>query len=275
MKCGIIGTGNMGQVLIHAFIQSHLLVEEELHIHNRSQDKAFHIKENYPFIHVEQSIEEVINKTDIIFLCVKPKQMIPILKKMNKKLTSNQLLVSITSALSVPEIESLVDCQVARMIPSITNQALAGVTLITFGTSIDNERKEILLKSARYFSEPVIIEEEIIRISSDMVSCGPAFFSYFAQKYIQAASESTAISTQHATLLIEKMLIGLGTLLQQGHFTLEELIEKVTVAGGITGVGIESLEKNQKQLFYDLIDKTHEKFYQEKKHLTDALQKHE
>ncbi|KAB8127449.1 late competence protein ComER [Gracilibacillus oryzae] len=271
MKWGIIGTGNMGQVLTHAFIQSQLLNQNDLYVTNRTIDKAYLLKETYPNIHVEENVSDLIAAVDTIFICAKPGQIIPLLHEIKNSLSEVQLLVSITSALSIADIESIVDCQVARMIPSITNQSLAGVTLLTFSSKINLPRKESFIKKVKSFSEPVEIEENIVRIASDIVSCGPAFFAHLAQQFIHAASNSTDISNEKATILMEKMFEGFGTLLADNHFSLEELIDKVCVTGGITGVGIASLEEHGKDLFPYLIKETHHKFYEEKQHIREEL----
>ncbi|QGH34993.1 late competence protein ComER [Gracilibacillus salitolerans] len=271
MKWGLIGTGNMGAVLVTAFLDSKVIDQESLYISNRTAEKAYAIQQKHPQIHVQENIFELIENVDTIFLCVKPVDMIDVLREIRPILDEKQLLVSITSAMSVEEIESLVDCQVARMVPSITNHALAGVTLLTFGERVDSFRKELFMKRCQQFSEPVEIEENIMRITSDIVSCGPAFFAFLAENYIQDATNQTEITTEQATKLMEKMFIGFGKLLSENHFTLTELIEKVCVKGGITGVGIASLEENMNGLFKELINQTHHKFKEDKEMITNKL----
>ncbi|WP_208590147.1 late competence protein ComER [Gracilibacillus suaedae] len=271
MKWGIIGTGNMGAVLVTAFLESNVINQESLYVSNRTAEKAYAIQGKYPQIHVKENIFELIENVDTIFLCVKPIDMIAVLREIQPVLDEKQLLVSITSAMSVEEIESLVDCQVARMVPSITNYALAGVTLLTFGSRLDSFRKELFIKRCRQFSEPVEIEENIMRIASDIVSCGPAFFAFLAENYIKDAANQTEVTTEQATQLMEKMFIGFGKLLAENHFTLNELIEKVCVKGGITGVGIASLEENMNGLFKELIKQTHHKFKEDKEMIANKI----
>ncbi|SHN10914.1 late competence protein ComER [Gracilibacillus kekensis] len=271
MKWGIIGTGNMGEVLITAFLNSNLLSQEDLYIHNRTAAKAYAIQNKYPNIHVKENIFELVNKVDTVFLCVKPGDMVDCLREIESILTEKQLVVSITSPLSISEIESLVSCQVARMVPSITNYALAGVSLLSFGSTIDPYRKELFIKKCQNFSEPIEIEENVMRIASDIVSCGPAFFSFLAENYIQDAVKHTEITAEQATLLMEKMFIGFGKLLAENHFTLPELIDKVCVKGGITGVGIASMDKNLNGLFEKLIQQTHHKFKEDKEMIANKM----
>lgn len=271
LKWGIIGTGNMGKVLIHAFLQSKLLDQRDLFVTNRTVEQAYELKETYPHIQVKDDPFTLIDSVDTVFICVKPVDMVPLLKEISHRLNQHHLLVSITSPVSVQEIESLVDCQVARMIPSITNQALAGVSLLTFSEKIDHDRKQLFIKRCRSFSEPLEIKEDIVRISSDIVSCGPAFFAFLAQSFIENANELTEITKEDATLLMEKMFIGFGKLLATEQFTLPELIEKVCVKGGITGVGIAAIEAHTDNPFHHLIKGTHEKFHTEKAHIQSSI----
>ncbi|MDC3413321.1 late competence protein ComER [Aquibacillus sp. 3ASR75-11] len=260
MRWGVIGTGNMGGILIDAWMNSNVMEEKDLFITNRSIQKAYQYKESYPRIQVCEQVDQLVKEVDIIYICVKPLEIYPLLTEIGPYLNKDQCIVSITSPFSVERLESLVPCQVARMIPSITNRALAGITLTTFGERVTKEMQGYLTQSSRLYSKPVSIENNVTRVSSDIVSCGPAFFGYLAEQFIKAASEETEISKETATILTEEMFIGFGKLLADGHFTLTELIEKVCVKGGVTGEGIGSMEQDIGKLFHHLFQHTHNKY---------------
>lgn len=265
MKIGMIGTGNMGSVLIQAFIESTAAAPSQLIITNRTKQKANKFKEEFPELHVADDALEVADAADIIFVCVKPLDINPLLQQISKNLSEEKLLVSITSPVSVEELESIVDCSVARAIPSITNRALAGVSLLTFGASCEQGQKEKLLALMGEISKPYGIEENITRAASDIVSCGPAFFCYLTQRFIQAATEETEISHEEATAFASEMLIGLGKLLEKGIYTLPELQDKVHVKGGVTGEGLSVLEAEVGDMFEKLYRKTHAKYAEDRK----------
>jgi competence protein ComER len=109
-------------------------------------------------------------------------------------------------------------------------------------------------------STPIEIENNITRVASDIVSCGPAFFSYLTQKFIQAAVHETEIDYETATALASEMLIGLGELLRKGYYTLPTLQDKVCVKGGITGEGINVLENELGNIFEHIFQATQIKF---------------
>ncbi|SET65359.1 competence protein ComER [Salinibacillus kushneri] len=261
MKWGVIGTGNMGSVLIDAWLTSGVIEQEDLWIHNRTLSKAFDIADHYPSIHVSTTAENVIKQTDVIYICVKPLQVIPLLKQIHKYLRPEQCIVSITSPISVEELNELVPCQTARIIPSITNRALQGATLLTFPEDIQETMKAYLIQSCKLFSVPVEIDEPITRVSSDIVSCGPAFFSYLIQSFIQGANDYANLDKEKGMIFAEQMIVGFGKLIEEGHYSLRSLQEKVTVKGGVTGEGLKVLEKEVGDLFHQVFQATHDKYY--------------
>lgn len=260
MKVGIIGTGNMGRILAEAFIEGKALSPSALMLTNRTLSKAMLLKEKYPGITIGESAEEVAAHSNLVFICVKPLDVIGVLQKIQPWLTRDKCLISITSPISTDQLESQVPCSVIRAIPSITNRALSGISLLTYGDNCKDHWKKEVKDLFSSISVPVEIEEDITRVASDIVSCGPAFFGYLLQRFIRAAVRETGIQEATATKLASEMIIGFGELLRQGHYTLPTLVEKVCVKGGITGEGIEVLEKELGDVFEHLFRATNRKF---------------
>lgn len=260
MKIGIIGTGNMGRILVEALIDGKAISPSSIMITNRTKSKAMLLKDIYKEIRVGTTPVEVAAQSDLVFICVKPLDVFSVLSEINPHLTKEKCAISITSPISTEQIETKLSCSVARVIPSITNRALSGVSLISYGENCSKFWREEIEKLLVNFSVPVHIDEKITRVASDIVSCGPAFFSYLLQGFIVAAVKETEIDEETATILASEMIIGLGELLKQGHYTLPSLQEKVCVKGGITGEGIKVLENELGPIFEHLFQATHAKF---------------
>ena len=101
-------------------------------ITNRTLSKALEIQKIYPGLTVGQNAIEVAQNSDAIFICVKPHNVWDVIQQINPELNKDKCLISITSPISVEQLERSVDCSVMRIIPSITNRALAGVSLFTY-----------------------------------------------------------------------------------------------------------------------------------------------
>ncbi|MGA4719335.1 late competence protein ComER [Fictibacillus nanhaiensis] len=263
MKVGIIGTGNMGSVLASSFIESSAIQPSRLMVTNRTLSKAERLQNAYPKMKVGNNPEEVFRFAEIVFICVKPHEFYSLLSSNKNSISKHQLLVSITSPISCEQLEDLLDCNIARAIPSINNRALAGSSLVSFGKRCHPDYKEKLLSLMSYISTPLVIDENITRISSDIASCGPAFIGYVLQCFIDSAVDQTDITKAQATQLASDMIIGMGKLLEKDIYTLPTLIQKVCVKGGITGEGIKILSNEVDEVFDHVIKRTHEKYHEE------------
>ncbi|MBM7554700.1 late competence protein ComER [Thalassobacillus pellis] len=267
MNWGVIGTGNMGTILIESLLDSGALDSEDLTITNRSLEKAYNLKKKYSGLNIEKDIIKVAEQSDIVFICVKPHDMKPLFKELAASLSKDQCVVSITSPVDVNELEQCLPCQVARIVPSITNRAFQGASLITFGQNVTPTTKALLKQTFKFISKPIETEEQYIRVCSDIVSCGPAFLSFLMEKWIIAAGEVAGLPDDTATDLTCEMLIGYGELLSKEHYTLQKLREKVSVKGGVTGEGIQALEANIGELFERMFEATQAKHRQDKQML--------
>lgn len=260
MNIGIIGTGNMGTILAEAFVEGKAISPSSIILTNRTKTKALALQNKYPEMTIGSNAAEVAAQCDLIFICVKPMDVYKILDEAAPYLSDEKCVISITSPINTKQIEQKVTCSVARVIPSITNRALAGVSLLSYGEHCRDSWKEEIEKLMGKVSIPVQIDEKFTRVASDIVSCGPAFFAYLLRRFISAAVSETEIDEKTATLLASEMVVGLGELLRQGHYTLPSLQQKVCVKGGITGEGINVLENGLGDLFEQLYQATHEKF---------------
>ncbi|MCL1630438.1 late competence protein ComER [Sporolactobacillus sp. CPB3-1] len=271
MRIGVIGTGNMGSLLVGALIRSRAVKPKFISVMNRTKEKALILKRKYHHLSVLTSPNEVLQHSDLVFICVKPDQFFPLLDSLRGAWHPSQVAISITSPISVRQLEQLIPCQVARVIPSIVNQSLAGSTLVTFGTEITDIQKSKLWALLSHFSHPIEIDEETIRAASDLASCGPAFLTFLLRKMIDGAVSTTPITQAQATQLTTEMISGLGKLLADGTYTLGELQKKVTVKGGITGIGIEVLEQENHDTFQKLFTETQKKFEEDRKQIDTAF----
>ncbi|EST13386.1 competence protein ComER [Sporolactobacillus laevolacticus DSM 442] len=264
MRIGVIGTGNMGSLIVDALVRSKATRPRFISVTNRTKQKALELAKKYRLLSVYSSPNEILQHADIVFLCVKPAEFHPLLQTLRGRWHPKQLAISITSPISVTQLESLIPCQVARVIPSIVNQSLSGSTLVTFGSSVTDVQKSKLWAILSQFSHPIEIDEENVRVASDISSCGPAFLSYLLQRMIDGAVSSTSISKKQATQLTTEMVAGLGKIFEEHIYTLEELQKKVTVKGGVTGVGLAVLEQEISDVFEKLFTETQKKFIEDR-----------
>lgn len=257
----------MGTLLLEVFMQEKLIDPSYITIANRSKGKLIHVQNQFKQLNIAESNEDAIQNSELIFLCAKPNEIFAIVNEHKHLITNEKCIVSITSPIEVEALEKLTNGHCIRMIPSITNRSKAGITLLTFSQFCSKKYKDFLWKLCSQFSTPIEIEEKFVRISSDIVSCGPAFLSFILQEMIAGAQKKTNIDRDTATKLVEEMVFGVSQLIKDKHYSLQTLEEKVCVKGGITGEGLLVLEESLSGVFEKVYDATHQKFAEEKKHL--------
>jgi competence protein ComER len=260
MVVGVIGTGSMGSVIIHALLRSRAIEPESLIIHNRTTDKAMAIASRFPGVRVSCSPVETAVSSHVLFLCVKPLEVAPVLDKIALFLRREQVLVSIASPVMIGRLERAVPCKVAKVIPSLTNHESRGAALCMYGERMTEKDKERLERLLGAISVPVRIEEKHVRAASDLTSIGPAFVAFFVQRLAEAAAKRSGMPYEHAERLAGEMVLGTGLLLVQGGFSLDDIQRKISVPGGITAQALDVLREHFGGLFDDILAATHRKF---------------
>lgn len=259
MKVGFIGTGSMGSLLIDAFLSSGALEPCDVLAGNRSQDRLLQLQDRHPGLSIGSN-REIATLSDILFICVKPLEFKTLTEEISPYLRSEQIVVSITSPVMLYHLESALPSKIAKVIPSITHSVKSGTSLCIFGSRLNKKDRILLLQLLSFIGVPLEIQETHTRIASDFSSCGPAFISYFIERWIEAAVEATGIEEALLTRLAGEMLLGTGKLLTEGDFTPQELQERVAVRGGITAEALNHLRISLEGVFERLITTTHEKY---------------
>lgn len=275
MRVGFIGTGSMGSILIDSFIATGALHPDQITASNRTREKVVKLSQLHPGLLAARDNAEVVQRSQVIFICVKPLEFKKVFDDIIPWIKPEQIVISITSPILLSDLEKELPCKSAKVIPSITNSVQAGASLIMYSNRCTEEDREWIHQLFSKISSPLEIEESYTRVSSDIVSCGPAFMSYLLQRFITAAVEETGISREEATFLASQMIVGFAELISKGPFDLETLQQRVLVPGGVTGAGLAALE-GIGHVFNQLFKNTHRKynmdleevahmFYQEKK----------
>lgn len=258
MRIGVIGTGSMGGMLARAFARS-AIPNVEIAAFNRTPSKLEQIIFEYPTIQKMGSISSLAQASHVIFVCVKPRDVQAVLDSIQPYLTRDQFLVSINSAWSIADLEQATPCKVVKIIPSITQESLSGVILTMYGSRLTLADHEVIDSLLQAISIPVVIDESQTRVSSDLTSCGPAFFSYVLQSFALAAERQGNISREQADKLVITMIYGLAKLYVEEGFSFDDVIKRVAIPGGVTAEGLKVLQSALDGVFEQVMTATRQK----------------
>ena len=116
MKLGFIGTGNISSDVITGICNSKISFKRIL-ISPRNKQKAQKLKKKFKRVNIAKNNQEVIDKSDWIFLGVLPEVGEKILPKLNFK--SNQTIVSFISTINYAQLKKIIKkkVKIVRAIP--------------------------------------------------------------------------------------------------------------------------------------------------------------
>lgn len=256
MHIGIIGTGSMGGMLTTAFCEAG---HESVFIYNRTASKAQLLKDTFSdVITLCENPIEVVSQSDLIFLCTKFTDLPPIFESIRSTLQDNQYVISINSHITLRDLEESLSCKVAKVIPSITQTARSGILLFMGGRRLNPHDEDTLFAILRTIGIPYAIEEDMTRVYSDLTSCGPAFMANLLLQYVQAAKQH-GVEEDVAEHLIASMMIGLGKLITEKNMTLQDVVTRVSVPGGVTEAGLRVLQDADQDVLLRVLSATAQK----------------
>ena len=116
MKLGFIGTGNISSDVITGICNSKISFKRIV-VSPRNKQKAQKLKKKFKRVNIAKSNQEVIDKSDWIFLGVLPEVGEKILPKLNFK--TNQTIVSFISTINYAQLKKIVKkkAKIVRAIP--------------------------------------------------------------------------------------------------------------------------------------------------------------
>lgn len=260
MKVGFIGTGSMGSLLVEAFVNAGAMLPGDITVSSRTRSKAEALSIRCPGLRLADSNAEAARMADVLFLCVRPSEFGTVLAEIAPVLQPGQIAVSITSPVTIAQLEAYLPCKVAKIIPSIVNAVRSGATLFIWGTRLSSADRVMLRELFAAISRPVEIREADVRAASDLSSIGPAFFAYLLGAFVDAAVSQCGMDRRTAETLAPEMLLGTARLMLEQGFTPQELQARVSVPGGITAEALQQLRASTADAFEAVLRVTHEKF---------------
>ena len=116
MKLGFIGTGNITSAVINGICTSKISFQKII-ISPRNRNKAQRLKKRFKKVNIAKSNQEVIDKSDWVFLAVLPEVGEKILPKLNYR--SNQTIISLISTINYAQLKKMVKkrVKIVRAIP--------------------------------------------------------------------------------------------------------------------------------------------------------------
>lgn len=241
MDVGFIGTGSMGSLLIRSLVRYGGVRPGAVWAANRTPARLEHLADEVPGIHPAPA-RQVVRCCPVVFLCVKPGETAAALDEIGADLTPEHLLVILSNMFPLEAVEARTPARVAKVIPSLAHQVGGGVALIMYGARVRPADRAFLERLIATIARPLVIREHQGRTAADITSCGPAFLACVLEAMARAAAEvEPDLPLPVAEALVRETALATARLLAEDGMTTGEVIDRISVPGGITAEGVRVL----------------------------------
>jgi pyrroline-5-carboxylate reductase len=241
MKVGFIGYGSMGSMLVNSFIEYGALKPEDIIVSTRTRSKLDKLKARWEGIAIAENNMEAAQKAKYLFICVKPLDVKNILTEIHSSLTQDTNIVYIAGSVKIGRVEEAACKKVTKIIPSLTSEVAAGITLICHGSGVEDEEADYIDSLFNKISIAKRISEDDLALSTELTSCMPGFIASMFREIADSAKRRNL------------------TLLRDRNMSFQEIVGRVATKGGITEEGVKVLESKLPSVFDELFRVTLDK----------------
>jgi pyrroline-5-carboxylate reductase len=242
-QVGILGTGNMGEALIHGLLNGHLCRPDQISCSDVRSERLKAIREKYG-VKTTSHNTEIVKQSDIIILSVKPQIMKQVVDEIAKYLDLSKLIISIAAGVPMDAIESCArkDLKLIRVMPNICVSVREGASAIAGGK---HALKEDLMMAKTIFDsvgKSLFIEENLLDAVTGLSGSGPAYI-FLIIDALADAGVKVGLSRDDALILAPQTVLGAAKMLIETGEHPGKLKDMVTSPGGTAIAGLHTLEE--------------------------------
>ena len=189
--------------------------------------------------------EELVARTELIVLCVKPQQAVPVLREIAPGLNGARRLISTCAGVSLQALlEALPGVHVARAMPNIACEFNEGITGVAFDATWDTPSREQTLQLFGLLGEALALDERHFDAVTAISGCGPAYVCVIAEA-LSDAGVKAGLPRDVARMMAVQMLLGSTLLLRSVDEHPAAIRDRVTTPGGCTIDALTQLEEGR------------------------------
>ena len=258
MKIGIIGYGSMGKMLLWKFAEKGSIAKQDLYVFNKTIEKCDEAKDIAQIV----SAKEIAANCDITFVCVRPADIKVVLEEIKDSVKEGTLIVSLNGSVSFESIGTVIDCQTAKVIPSLTAEIGRSQTLVCYNGKVTETNKNALKTLLSSIGDVIELPENEMGMGSELVSCMPGFIASIFDVICNSAKKHTSIPDDQIVRMVLQTMSATGDLMLQKDMTFGDVVTRVATPGGITEEGTKVVYEGFPETADLLFEKTLEKRHQ-------------
>ncbi|MFQ5673408.1 MAG: pyrroline-5-carboxylate reductase [Nitrospinales bacterium] len=245
-KLGFLGAGNMTEAIIKGLLSASFIAAKNILASDILAARLDYLHKEYK-IKTTGSNSEVVEKSDIILLAVKPQAIDKLLNEIKPLDTDQKLFVSIIAGVPTDIIEGILNdsearkTAVVRTMPNTPALVQEAATAISPGANVSKNDIRLVHRIFEAIGKTVDVDEEQLDAVTGLSGSGPAYL-FMIIEALSDAGVKMGLSRNTSNLLTVQTILGAAKLALESGKHPGELKDMVTSPGGTTISGLHTLE---------------------------------
>ena len=239
---GFIGAGNMGSAMIGGILDASLVTTSQIIASAHSPETLDKIRTKFS-IETTQSNEVVAERSDILFLAVKPNKFSEVLPQIKGHLKPDCIVVSIAAGQPIANIEALLgEVRLIRAMPNTPALVGAAMSALCPNDKVTPEEVKLVESLFNSFGRAEVVPESMMDAVVGVSGSSPAYVYMFIEAMADAAVAQGLPRKQAYTFAAQTLLGSAKMVLETGQHP-GELKDAVCSPAGTTIEAVNVLEK--------------------------------
>lgn len=244
-RVAVIGGGKIGGALIGGLIDGGV-DPKSIYLVQRSPERRRELRELYGMVEADD-IEQAVDGADVVFLCVKPHGIVPLLESISDIIDEGEgdtIVASMAAGVTLEELEAVcaVGTPVVRVMPNTPMLVGRGVNAVAPGRFANREHIEQVSSLLEKVGHVEQVEESQMDAVTAVSGSGPAYFFQFVEAMIDAGV-AMGLKRDQAQRLATATAAGAAEMMMREGADPVSLRADVSSPGGTTAAATSMFEE--------------------------------
>ena len=189
-----IGAGAIADALVRGLIESGVIAANSIRVYDRFQDRPIIFADKYG-IHAFDDLSKALLGTDVVFFCVKPKDIEDALHDAAKARSSWPLFLSVVAGcplsfllegIAGEQADTLASIRFVRAMPNTSSAVLTSATAFSASAACTEDDIDLVKQLLNAVGTSYLVDESLLNSVTALSGSGPAYFYYMVEAMIEA-----------------------------------------------------------------------------------------
>ena len=243
--CAIIGGGNIGEALIAGLIAGGLH-PHDLKVANRRPERGRELTSRYG-VKTFDNAAEAVWQVDVVFLCVKPNDIVGVLEQIQDTVDSNDndtIVASLAAGVPLRAMEEVLSAgtPLARVMPNTPMLIRKGVCALAPGRHLTEEQQQELTELLSMVGSVVPVTENHLDAVTAVAGSSPAYMYLMVEAMIDSGV-ALGLDRETTRALVQDSFAGALAMLQETGEEPATLRANVSSPAGTTIAALQVFEE--------------------------------